>query len=149
MVDNGELTDEQAKIELNKLVERKNKDKENMDSATVKEAKNVPNELIKCNAIESIEDSAITLEHEAPKELKGHNHLPICQEETQNLEYLAYGEEGEIDSEIEEESNYDLEILFEKEDETEEEWNHDFEKEDECNYDFVKEDEIEASLLES
>ena len=45
MVDNGELTDEQAEIEFNKLEERKNKDKENMDTATVKEAKNILNEL--------------------------------------------------------------------------------------------------------
>ena len=113
MIDNGELTDEQAEIEFEKLEERKNKDKKNMDTATVKKTKNVLNELIKCDAIEPIEDNAITLEHDAPKETKGHKHLPICQEETQNLEYLAYGEE-EINSESKEECNYYLVTLFEK-----------------------------------
>ena len=97
-----------------------------MQTANVKKTKNVLNELIKCNAIESIEDNAITSEHEAPKELKGHNHLPICQEKTQNIEYLSYGEEAEINSEIEEKFN--LEINFEKEDEIEDEHNYNLQR---------------------
>ena len=58
MIDNGELTDEQADIEFEKLEERKNKDKKNMDTATVKKTKDVLNEMIKSDAIESIEDNA-------------------------------------------------------------------------------------------
>ena len=161
--DNGELTDKQAEMKLNKLVERKDKDKETImdmvdngngkhdngngnhdngkhdngkhDTTTAKEAKKakeVLNELIKCNAIELIQDKAFTSEQEAPNEPEGHNNnLPICPEER----YRAYGEEGGINSEIEEECNYDLETLFKEEDEIEEGNNLDpgtiLEKEDE------------------
>ena len=84
-----------------------------MNTATVKKAKEILNELIKNNII--------ALERDAPGEedeqkTTGHNHLPIYQEETQSLEYLAYGGE-ETDSENKEECNYDLGILFEKEEE--------------------------------
>ena len=52
-------------------------------------------------------DNINIFEKDAPKESKGHNYIPICWEETQNQEYRAYGEEGKINSEIEEECNHD------------------------------------------
>ena len=94
------------------------KDKENMDTTTTKETKNVPNETIKCDTIESMEKNATTSEHEAPKEIKSHDHLPICQEKIQRQKFLAYGEGEEIHPRKEDECNYDLGILFAKENET-------------------------------
>ena len=62
---NGKMIDNQSEAELEGLEKKKPKDK-TLDTATAKKAKEVLNELIKCKAIELIQDEAFTSEHKAP-----------------------------------------------------------------------------------
>ena len=104
------MIDKQSKAELEGVEIKKPKDK-TLDTATAKKAKEVLNELIKCKAIELIQDEAFTSEHEAPNRSRKHQDLPICMEKV----YQAYGEETGNSSETEE--DYDFQTLFREENE--------------------------------